>query len=59
MRSKRTNVIGLIMPDVGAAFPSEIMKGVNEAIGQLEQALIVYTGGISANTARQAKKNVT
>jgi LacI family transcriptional regulator len=45
MRSRRTNVIGLIMPDVGAAFSLEILKGVNEAIGQLEQALIVYTRG--------------
>jgi LacI family transcriptional regulator len=45
MRSRRTNVIGLIMPDVGAAFSLEILKGVNKAIGQLEQALLVYTRG--------------
>ena len=45
MRSRRTNVIGLIMPDVGTAFSLEILKGVNEAIGQLGQALLVYTRG--------------
>jgi LacI family transcriptional regulator len=60
MRSRRTNVIGLIMPDVGAAFSLEILKGVNEAIGQLEQALIVYTRGDirKYGTASQEKRYV-
>lgn len=60
MRSRRTNVIGLIMPDVGAAFSLEILKGVNEAIGQLGQALIVYTRGDirKYGTASQEQKYV-
>jgi LacI family transcriptional regulator len=60
MRSRRTNVIGLIMPDVGAAFSLEILKGVNEAIGQLGQALLVYTRGDirKYGTASQEQKYV-
>lgn len=45
MRSRRTNVIGLIMPDVEQSFPIMVMKGVNRAIAKLDYDLIVYTGG--------------
>jgi LacI family transcriptional regulator len=45
MRSRRTNVIGLIMPDVEFPFAIEVMKGVNRAISELGYDLIVYTGG--------------
>jgi LacI family transcriptional regulator len=46
MRSNRTNVIGLIMPDVGTYFCQEIMRGVNRAIAKLDKDLIVYTSGV-------------
>jgi LacI family transcriptional regulator len=45
MRSRTTNVIGLIIPDVGDPFSIEVMKGVNRAIAPLEYDLIVYTSG--------------
>ncbi len=35
MRSRKTGVIGLIMPDVEQAFPVEVMKGVNRAIAAM------------------------
>jgi LacI family transcriptional regulator len=45
MRSRRMNVIGLVMPDVGDPFSIQVMKGVNRAIAELDYDLIVYTGG--------------
>ena len=45
MRSQRTNVIGLIMPDVYSYYSFDVMRGVNRAIAQLDYDLIVYTGG--------------
>ena len=50
MRSRQTNVIGLITPDVGDSFSIEVMKGVNQGITQFGYDLITYTGGDS--TAR-------
>jgi len=45
MRSRRTNVIGLIMPDVASAYCSDVLRGINRAIAQLDYDLIVYTTG--------------
>jgi LacI family transcriptional regulator len=45
MRSHRTNVIGLIMPDVSSAYCIEVMQGVNRVISQLDFDLIIYTNG--------------
>jgi LacI family transcriptional regulator len=45
MRSRRTNVIGLIMPDVASLYGVEVMRGVNQAIAQLDYDLIIYTNG--------------
>ncbi|MCO6452750.1 MAG: LacI family DNA-binding transcriptional regulator [Caldilineales bacterium] len=45
MRSRHTNVIGLIMPDVEQPFSVEVMKGVNHAVAESECDLIVYTSG--------------
>jgi LacI family transcriptional regulator len=45
MRSRKTNVIGLIVPDVEDPFPVQVMKGVNRAIAELDYDLIVYTHG--------------
>jgi LacI family transcriptional regulator len=46
MRSHRTNVIGLIMPDVASPYCQGIMRGVNRAIAKLDKDLIVYTSGV-------------
>jgi LacI family transcriptional regulator, galactose operon repressor len=46
MRSHRTNVIGLIIPDVASYYCQEILRGVNQAIAKLDKALIVYTSGV-------------
>jgi len=46
MRSHRTNVIGMIMPDVASYYCQEIMRGVNRAIANLDKDLIVYTSGV-------------
>jgi LacI family transcriptional regulator len=45
MRSRRTNVIGLILPDVEDPFTIQVMRGVNRAIMELDYDLIAYTGG--------------
>ena len=45
MRSSRTNVIGLVMPDVASPYSVTVMQGVNHAIAQLDFDLIVYTNG--------------
>jgi LacI family transcriptional regulator len=45
MRSFRTNLIGLIMPDIAFPYAIEVMKGVNRAIAESEYDLLVYTTG--------------
>jgi LacI family transcriptional regulator len=47
MRSHKTNVIGLIMPNVGDPFTIEVMKGISRAINDLKYHLVIYTGGSS------------
>ncbi|NUM43789.1 MAG: LacI family DNA-binding transcriptional regulator [Anaerolineales bacterium] len=47
MRSHRTNVLGLIMPDVESLYSFAVLRGVNQAIAQLHYDLIVYTSGDS------------
>ena len=45
MRSRRTNVIGLIVPDVEDSFSIQVMKGVNHAITERDYDLLIYTSG--------------
>jgi LacI family transcriptional regulator len=45
MRSRRTGMIGLIMPDLEDPFCIQVMKGVNDAIVALGYDLIAYTSG--------------
>jgi LacI family transcriptional regulator len=45
MRSHRTNVIGLILPDVASPYAHEVMRGVNRAIANLDKDLLIYTSG--------------
>jgi LacI family transcriptional regulator len=49
MRSRKTNVIGLVVPDLEQAFCLNVVKGVNRAIEQLGYDLLVYSGGNSTN----------
>jgi LacI family transcriptional regulator len=58
MRSRTTNVIGLIMPDVDDPFSVEVIRGVNRAIVELQYDLLIYTNGdiprnISASKEQQ------
>lgn len=45
MRSHRTHVIGLVMPDVASPYCIEIMAGVNRVISQSDYHLLIYTNG--------------
>ncbi len=45
MRSRRKNLIGLVVPDIGFPYSIEIMKGVNRAIAESTFDLLVYTTG--------------
>ncbi|MBN1888849.1 MAG: LacI family DNA-binding transcriptional regulator [Thermoflexales bacterium] len=45
MRSQRTNVIGVIMPEVVSSYCIEVMRGINQAITQSDYDLIIYTTG--------------
>jgi LacI family transcriptional regulator len=45
MRSRTTNVIGLVMPDVADAFNLEIIRGVGSTISYSGYDLLVYTSG--------------
>lgn len=54
MRSLRTNLIGLVMPDVEHPYSIEIMKGVNRAITESQFDLLVYTTG---NVRKDAAAN--
>jgi LacI family transcriptional regulator len=57
MRSRRTNVIGLIVPDVADSFSIQVMKGVNQAIFDLDYDLIIYTSGsIKKRSAAQREQ---
>jgi LacI family transcriptional regulator len=44
MRSRKTNVIGLVVSDLEQAFCLKVIKGINRAIEQLDYDLLVYTG---------------
>lgn len=61
MRSHRTNVIGLIMPDVSDPFGIQVIKGVSRAITELDYDLIIYTSGSSRKptTAEREKHYVS
>jgi len=45
MRSRRKNLIGLVVPDIGFPYSIEIMKGINQAITESTYDLLVYTTG--------------
>jgi LacI family transcriptional regulator, galactose operon repressor len=45
MRSRRKNLLGLVVPDIGFPYSIEIMKGINRAIVESTFDLLVYTTG--------------
>lgn len=45
MRSSRTYMIGLIVPDVEFPYSLEVLKGVNHAIATSDYDLLIYTTG--------------
>ena len=57
MRSRRTNVIGLIMPDVAAPYSVAVLQGINRAIAQSDYDLIVYTNGDVRKNASAAQES--
>jgi LacI family transcriptional regulator len=56
MRSRRTNVIGLIMPDIGDPFSIQVMRGVNRAITEHGFDLIAYTSGSIRNRSASERE---
>lgn len=61
IRSRRMNVIGLIMPDVGGPYAVQVMKGINRAISEDGYDLILYTGGDvrKESSAKQERRYVS
>jgi LacI family transcriptional regulator len=45
MRSRRKDLLGLVVPDIGFPYSIEIMKGINRAIAESTFDLLVYTMG--------------
>ena len=45
MRSRKKNMIGLVVPDIGFPYSIEVMKGINQAIAESTFDLLVYTTG--------------
>jgi LacI family transcriptional regulator len=56
MRSSRTNVVGMIMTDVGDPFSIEVLKGANRAVASLDYDLIVCTTGDVRRTSSAAQQ---
>ena len=56
MRSRRTNVIGVVVPDLQTSFSIEVVKGVNRAIEEFAYDLIVYTSGTAWDGSRAARE---
>jgi LacI family transcriptional regulator, galactose operon repressor len=54
MRSRTTNVIGLVMPEVTEPFDLEIIRGVGAAIRESGYDLMIYTTGGSPLSRRAA-----
>jgi LacI family transcriptional regulator len=45
MRSRRKNLMGLVVPDIGWPYSIEVMKGINRAITESTFDLLLYTTG--------------
>jgi LacI family transcriptional regulator len=60
MRSHRTNVLGLIMPDIANPYCVLIMRGVNYAVAQMAKDLLIYTNcdGLEENAGQRERSYV-
>lgn len=56
MRSRQTNVIGLVVPDVNDSFSIQVMRGVNQAVAQFGYDLLMFTGGNGTATTRTIRE---
>jgi len=56
MRSRRTNVIGVVVPDLQTSFSIQVVKGVNQAIEDFAYDLIIYTSGTAWDGTRAARE---
>jgi LacI family transcriptional regulator len=45
MRSRRTNVIGVVISEVDSSYSFEILRGVNRVIAESDYHLLIYTSG--------------
>ena len=54
MRSRKSNVLGLVMIDLGDPFSMEIVRGVGTAIRDYDYDLIVYSSGRNALEAESS-----
>lgn len=58
MRSRKTDLIGLVVPDIGFPYSIEIMKGINQAIAESHFDLLLYTAGdIHKNAAASREQH--
>lgn len=56
MRSRKTNLIGLIVPDVGESYTLEVLKGCNHVIREEPFDLLIYTTGNIQKNSSPAKE---
>lgn len=56
MRSRQTNVIGLVVPDVNDSFSIQVMRGVNQAVAQFGYDLLMFTGGNGTAATRTIRE---
>jgi LacI family transcriptional regulator len=54
MRSRKTNVIGLVLPNVRSAFHIQVLRGVDQTLEQFGYDLIIYTGKSKGREAKAA-----
>ena len=56
MRSRKKDLIGLIVPDIGFPYSIEVMKGINRAIAESSFDLLVFTTGLVQKNGTMARE---
>lgn len=56
LRSHRTGVIGLIMPELEDSFCIQVIKGINQAIIAFDYDLLAYTSGSSKRPSKAERE---
>ena len=57
MRSRKNNLLGLVVPDIGFPYSIEVMKGIDRAISESEFDLLLYTTGGSHKVGTAAREH--